>query len=102
MGERKELLTDRRQVTHRTLEGAETMESGAKRIDLKKLFFYLLKRCWLIILCAAIGFAGMYWYTAYKQTDTYTASASVRWCRRISRISCVLESFFWQLGHFSL
>ena len=73
MGERKELLTDRRQVTHRTLEGAETMEGGAKRIDLKKLFFYLLKRCWLIILCAAIGFAGLYWYTAYKQTDTYTA-----------------------------
>ena len=53
------------------------MEGGAKRIDLKKLFFYLLKRCWLIILCAAIGFAGMYWYTAYKQRDTYTASATV-------------------------
>ena len=53
------------------------MEGGAKRIDLKKLFFYLLKRCWLIILCAAIGFAGMYWYTAYYQKDTYTASATV-------------------------
>ena len=53
------------------------MENGAKRIDLKKLFFYLLKRCWLIILCAAIGFAGLYWYTAYKQKDTYTASATV-------------------------
>ena len=53
------------------------MEGGAKRIDLKKLFFYLLKRCWLIILCAAIGFAGLYWYTAYKQKDTYTASATV-------------------------
>ena len=53
------------------------MENGSKRIDLKKLFFYLLKRCWLIILCAAIGFAGLYWYTAYKQTDTYTASATV-------------------------
>lgn len=53
------------------------MEGGAKRIDLKKLFFYLLKRCWLIILCAAIGFAGMYWYTAYYQKDTYTAAATV-------------------------
>ena len=77
MRERKELLINRRQVTHRTLEGAETMENGSKRINLKKLFFYLLKRCWLIILCAAIGFAGLYWYTAYKQTDTYTASATV-------------------------
>ncbi len=53
------------------------MEGGARKIDLKKLFFYLLKRCWLIILCAAIGFAGLYWYTAYKQKDTYTASATV-------------------------
>ncbi len=73
--EKSYLQTDNR--LHRTLEGAETMENGAKRIDLKKLFFYLLKRCWLIIICAAIGFAGMYWYTAYKQRDTYTASATV-------------------------
>ena len=53
------------------------MEGGAKRINLKKLFFYLLKRCWLIILCAAIGFAGLYWYTAYYQKDRYTAHATV-------------------------
>ncbi len=77
MRERKELLTDRQQVTHRPLKELKAMESGAKRIDLKKLFFYLLKRCWLIIICAAIGFAGLYWYTAYKQRDTYTASATV-------------------------
>lgn len=53
------------------------MENGSRRIDLKKLFFYLLKRCWLIILCAAIGFAGLYWYTAEYQKDTYTAYATV-------------------------
>lgn len=53
------------------------MESGAHQINIKKLAIYLLKRCWLIILCAAIGFAGMYWYnTNYKQ-DTYTAYATV-------------------------
>ena len=53
------------------------MESGAKRIDLKKLFFYLLKRCWLIILCAVIGFVGMYWYEDQYKEDTYTAYATV-------------------------
>ncbi len=53
------------------------MESGTRQINLKKLFFYLLKRCWLIVLCAVIGFAGMYWYTAYYQKDTYTAAATV-------------------------
>lgn len=53
------------------------MGSGAQSINIKKLVFYILKRCWLIILCAAIGFAGMYWYTAEYQKDTYTASATV-------------------------
>lgn len=53
------------------------MENGSRQINLKKMFFYLLKRCWLIILCAAIGFAGLYWYTAYYQKDTYTAAATV-------------------------
>ena len=53
------------------------MGSGANQINIKRLAIYLLKRCWLIILCAAIGFAGMYWYnTNYKQ-DTYTAYATV-------------------------
>ena len=73
--EKSYLQTDNR--LHRPLKELKAMESGTRRIDLKKLAFYLLKRCWLIILCAAIGFAGMYWYTAYKQTDTYTASATV-------------------------
>ncbi len=53
------------------------MGSGARQINIKKLLFYILKRCWLIILCAAIGFAGMYWYTAHYQKETYTASATI-------------------------
>ena len=53
------------------------MESRAQTINIKKLIFYVLKRCWLIILCAVIGFAGMYWYIAEYQKDTYTASATV-------------------------
>ena len=52
------------------------MQNGSQRIDLKKLAIYLLKRSWLIILCAIIGFVGMYWYTAYYQRDTYTAFAT--------------------------
>ena len=53
------------------------MDNRAQRIDIRKLAFYLLKHIWIILLCAAIGFAGMYWYTAYYQKDTYTASATV-------------------------
>lgn len=53
------------------------MENGSLRIDFKKLAVYLLKRCWLIILCAAIGFAGMYWYSNNYEQDTYTAFATV-------------------------
>ena len=74
----------KKRVTYKPVNGyllalkeLKTMENGSRRIDLKKLFLYLLKRCWLIIICAAIGFAGMYWYTAYYKTDTYTAYATV-------------------------
>ena len=61
----------------KALKELKIMESGAHQINIKKLAIYLLKRCWLIILCAAIGFAGMYWYAEYYQKDTYTASATV-------------------------
>ena len=46
-------------------------------IDIIKLLFYMLKRCWVIILCAAIGFGYMYWHTAYRTKDTYTASGTM-------------------------
>ncbi len=53
------------------------MERKAIRIDLKKLMIYVLKRAWLPIILAAIGFAGYYWYTANKLPDTYTASGTM-------------------------
>lgn len=46
-------------------------------IDIMKLIIYVLKRCWVIILCAAIGFGYMYWRTAYRTIDTYTASGTM-------------------------
>ena len=45
-------------------------------IDLLKLATYLLKRIWLPILCAAIGFGFMYWRSS-KVPDTYTASGTM-------------------------
>lgn len=46
-------------------------------IDLIKLAVYFLKRCWLIILCAGIGFGYMYYQTAYRTADTFTASGTM-------------------------
>lgn len=45
-------------------------------IDLVKLAIYLLKRIWLPILCAAIGFGFLYW-RASKAPDTYTATGTM-------------------------
>lgn len=53
------------------------MGDSTQKINLKKLFFYILKRAWLIAVCAVIGFAGMYYYTQYYKTDTYTAFATM-------------------------
>ena len=47
------------------------------QIDLMKLALYVLKRIWLVILCAAIGFAGMYWQASRRAVDTYTASGTM-------------------------
>ena len=49
----------------------------SQRIDLKKLFFFVLKRVWILIICAGIGFAGLYCYTRYYLPDTYTAYATM-------------------------
>lgn len=46
-------------------------------IDVIKLMFFMLKRCWIILLCAGIGFGYMYWNTAYRTRDTYTASGTM-------------------------
>jgi len=53
------------------------MGDRPQKIELKKLFFFLLKRIWLLIICAGIGFAGMYCYTRYYLPDTYTAYATM-------------------------
>lgn len=47
------------------------------KIDLVRLTRYLLKRIWLPILCALIGFGGMYYRSAYMMPDTYTAFATM-------------------------
>ena len=46
-------------------------------IDLVKMAFYILKRCWLLLICGAIGFGIFYWNTAVRQKDTYTASGTM-------------------------
>ena len=52
------------------------MTNRRSSIDLVKMALYLLKRCWLIVLCAAIGFGYMYW-RSLKVGDTYTASGTM-------------------------
>lgn len=47
------------------------------QIDFMRLFRYMLKHIWLPILCAVIGFAGMYYYYDHRTVDTYTASATM-------------------------
>lgn len=53
------------------------MDGNSQKIDIKKLALYLLKRVWIVILCAGIGFAGMYCYSEYYKDDTYTAYATM-------------------------
>ena len=57
--------------------GDENMENNSQKINFKKMFTYLLKRLWIIILCAGIGFTAMYCRTKYYQKDTYTAFATM-------------------------
>ncbi len=42
-----------------------------------KMVVYILKRCWLIVLCTAVGFVGMYWFRNRNAVDTYTASGTM-------------------------
>ena len=53
------------------------MDRKTVRIDLIKLIMYVMKRCWLLILCAALGFGAMYIYTTRFTPDTYTASGTM-------------------------
>ena len=47
------------------------------RLDLPKMIIYMLKRAWLIVLCAEIGFGIMYIHTTRFLPDTYTASGTM-------------------------
>lgn len=53
------------------------MERRANRIDFVKLMFYILKRAWFVVLCAELGFAGLYFYTTRMLPETYTASGTI-------------------------
>ncbi len=52
------------------------MDKRKISIDLVKLVTYMLKHCWLIVLCAAIGFGYMYWRSS-SRPDSYTASGTM-------------------------
>ena len=53
------------------------MDRRTAKIDLTKLIKFVLKRCWLIVLCAELGFGAMYIRTTRFMPDTYTASGTM-------------------------
>ena len=53
------------------------MDRKVLKIDLTKLIVFVLKRCWLIVLCTELGFAAMYIRTTRFMPDTYTASGTM-------------------------
>lgn len=53
------------------------MNRKASSIDLVKLIMFVLKRAWLVILCAEVGFGAAYMYDAHRTTDTYTAQGTM-------------------------
>lgn len=48
-----------------------------RELNLKELFFTLLHRIWLVILCAVVAGAAFFAYTWYCVTPMYTASVSI-------------------------
>ena len=46
-------------------------------IDLIKLIKFFLKYCWLILLCAVVGFGYMYYNATKNKVVTYTASGTM-------------------------
>ena len=53
------------------------MQDQTLKIDLLKLAKFVLKRIWLPIICAVIGFGLTYYNVAYRQRDTYAASGTM-------------------------
>ena len=53
------------------------MNKRVNSIDLAKLMKFILKRFWLVVICAELGFGLAYLNTAYRMSDTYTASGTM-------------------------
>lgn len=53
-----------------------TAQQQAQTIDLIALFFRILERFWLVVICAVVGAAGMGWL-ASKDIPTYTATSKL-------------------------
>ncbi len=53
------------------------MNKQKTSINLVKLAMYILKRIWLVIICAAIGFGVMYYRATKDAVDTYTTSGTM-------------------------
>ena len=49
----------------------------ASKVDVLKLLTYILKRAWLIIIFAELGFASLYYRTSRLIPETYTASGTM-------------------------
>ena len=64
-------------VRENNLSSEVSMNQHVVKIDLVKLFIYMLKRSWIIILCAIIGFFGWQWYKGRNVIEMYTASGTM-------------------------
>ena len=53
------------------------MKNRVNSIDLFKLLIFILKHLWLVIICAELGFGAVYFHTAFRMPDTYTASGTM-------------------------
>jgi len=53
------------------------MKRRANRIDLEKMLIYILKRAWVLVLCAELGFGALYMYSTRRVADTFTASGTM-------------------------
>ena len=58
-------------------EEKNTMKSRTIQIDMVELLKCLLRRSWIMVLCAIIGFAAIYWRFSSRQQVTYTASGTM-------------------------
>ena len=49
------------------------MKNKKNQVDLSKMLIYILKRLWVVVLCAELGLWGYYLYAMEYVQDTYTA-----------------------------